>query len=348
MKKNMRLLCALTLSFSALTGCASTSQQTGGTTAANPEDHVVQDNAASEAVVMMADGAQPIPTGTRFATLDFGYLENFLDLGVLPVAGPVYQAPEDVTSLAALYYLDGPGRLYEAGAFDEVAVYAANGNEINYEQLLALDLDFIITSESNLESAERLNRIAPTYFMPNALNTDAEGNKDWKATHRLLGQIIGAEAEAEADIAEYEALLSDYKARITEKFEGEMPSAFVTQISTKGVQFAAPSAHQQIFAELGFTSPALPSDGGTIAIEGMVEINPDYIFANIESTPDFDVYKETPIWKNLTAVQNGNVFEFSHHVWNRSNSSMANKQQLIDACEFILNGTQVTIRSDLN
>ncbi len=146
----------------------------------------------------------------------------------------------------------------------------------------------------------------------------------------------------------YEAQVEDYKAQIGDSIDGK--TAMVFQLSTKGVQYST-AVHQQIYAELGFELPELLVDAdasGTIALENLAEINPDYIFVNIESLEDFANYQESPLWQNLTAVQNGHVFEFGHNVWNRSNGSRANLYQLQDAAEFVINGTQVTKRFELN
>lgn len=317
-----------------LTGCASSSEEATVATE------------TSRGSIMMANGEQSLPAeGGRYAILDWGYLDHLFCLDAAPVASPITSEPaEDAADASIVSYLDGYGRFYpDRSVFDGIEPINASDDGIDLEQLLSLDLDYIITSEGNIEYADKLNAIAPTYFLPSSLSYDEDEYKDWKQIHLALAELVGKVDLAEENIEEYDAMVAEYQELIGDTLEGK--TAIVTQISTKGVQTGSSLNHPHIFKQLDFTVPAnFPDDGGTYALENLAEFNPDYLFINVESWEDFATYEASPIWQNLTAVQNGHVFEFAHNVWNRSNGCMAAFMRVTDAGDFILNGTQVTHR----
>ncbi len=357
MKKITLLLLASLLSLSLLAGCSDDHDDHAGETTTTEATETTETTETTTEVktVTMADGEKELPEEFgNFVILEWYFIENLQDLDALPVGAPLpavtgLPAEEDLTSLSTLAYQDGHGRLHpDVSVFDGIESLNSSDEGVDIEQLLSLDIDYIITTESNIEYADKLNMVAPTYFLPNTLSTDENGYRDWKQQHLILGELVGKAELAQEQVAAYEAQVEEYKAQIGDSIDGK--TAMVFQLSTKGVQYST-VAHQQIYAELGFELPELLVDAdasGTIALENLAEINPDYIFVNIESLEDFANYQASPLWQNLTAVQNGHVFEFAHNVWNRSNGSRANLYQLQDAAEFVINGTQVTKRLELN
>ncbi len=333
----------------AFTACSSNDADTAADVAVEnlvADSDVVID--AETTTITMADGEKELPAaGGRYAILDWGYLDHLVCLDAAPVASPITAAPAEDASLASIVsYLDGYGRFYpDRSIFDDIEAINASDDGIDLEQLLSLNLDYIITSESNIEYADKLNAIAPTFFLPSALSADADGYKDWKQIHMALAQIVSKVDEAEANIAAYDEQVAEFQALVGDMVDGK--TAIVTQISTKGIQTSLPTNHPHVYVHYDFTTPAsFPADGGTFALENMVEFDPDYLFINVESWEDFATYEASPIWQNLTAVKEGHVFEFAHNVWNRSNGAMAAFKRVSDIGNFLLEGTQVTNRYD--
>ncbi|MFI3238583.1 MAG: ABC transporter substrate-binding protein [Lachnospiraceae bacterium] len=343
MKKIIATLLCAALSMS-IVACS----KTATTTTTSTTEAVEETTEEAVTTVMMADGEKELPEEYgNYAILDWGYLDHLIHLEAAPVASPITSEPaEDATDAQKVSYLDGYGRMYpDRSVFEEIEPINASDDGIDLEQLLSLDLNYIITSESNIEYADKLNAIAPTYFLPSALSYDEAGNKDWKQIHQTLALLVDRAEEAEANIAEYDALVAEYQELIGDEIEGK--TAIVTQISTKGVQYALPASHPHVYDHLGLTTPEnFPQESGYLALENLLEFDPDYLFINVESWEDFAEYEASPIWQNLTAVQNGNVFEFAHNVWNRSNGSMVAFMRVTDVGDFILDGTQVTNRYD--
>ncbi len=332
----------------AFTACSADSSASSASSSAHTEADALGAETESTGTITMADGEKALPAvGGRYAILDWGYLDHLVCLDAAPVASPITAAPaDDATDAQIVSYLDGYGRFYpDRSIFDDIEGINASDDGIDLEQLLSLGLDFIITSESNLEYADKLNAIAPTYFLPSALSADENGYKDWKQIHLALAQLVGKVDVAEANIADYDDTVAYYQDLVGEQVAGK--TAIVTQISTKGVQTSLPTNHPHIFDHYDISVPeTFPADGGTFALENLVEFDPDYLFINVESWEDFAAYESSPIWQNLTAVKEGHVFEFAHNVWNRSNGAMAAFMRVTDIGDFFVDGTQVTNRYD--
>ncbi|MFI3168518.1 MAG: ABC transporter substrate-binding protein [Faecalibacterium sp.] len=331
-----------------IAGSIKTSEEATDADALVEGEALNDDLTAQEGTITMADGEKDLPAvGGRYAILDWDYLDHLFMLDAAPVASPITAAPaEDAATSSIVSYLDGYGRFYpDRSVFDGIEAINASDDGIDLEQLLSLNLDYIITSESNIEYADKLNAIAPTFFLPSALSADADGYKDWKQIHMALATITGTVEIAEANIADYDDTVAYYQDLVGDMVDGK--TAIVTQISTKGVQTSLPTNHPHVFVHYDFTTPeTFPADGGTFALENLVEFDPDYLFINVESWEDFAAYEDSPIWQNLTAVKEGHVFEFAHNVWNRSNGAMAALMRVTDIGDFLLEGTQVTNRYD--
>ncbi len=350
MKKLMSLILSVAMMLTIFAGCSSSSDTSSTSSSKDPsvstEAGADTTTDAVAGTVLMANGEMDIPAeGGRYAILDWGYLDHLFCLDAPPVASPITSEPaEDAATSSIVSYLDGYGRFYpDRSVFDGIEAINASDDGIDLEQLLSLNLDYIITSESNIEYADKLNAIAPTYFLPSTLSYDEDGNKDWKQIHMALATITSTVEIAEENIAEYDETVAAYQAVIGDSIDGM--TALVAQISTKGFQSSKSTNHPHVYELLGFSNPdGWPDDGGTYALEQLIEFDPDYLFVNVESWDDFAAYEASPIWQNLTAVQKGNVFEFAHNVWNRSNGSMAAFMRMTDAFEFVIDGTQVTHR----
>lgn len=350
MKKALSTILTSALCLSLLASCGGSAEETPST-GTGSDSSQSQGNSGGETTtntsggkIMMANGEQDLPSEFgNFAILDWGYLDHLHILDAMPVATPITAAPaDDATDASKVSYADGYGRFYpDRSVFDGIEAINASSDGIDLEQLLSLDLNYIITSEGNIEYADKLNMIAPTYFLPSALSTDDDGNKDWKQIHRTLAQLVGKEDLAEENIQKYDDLVDSYLEK-NGSMEGK--TAIVTQISTKGVQSSGVANHPHVYVHYGFDIPEGFPAGETLALENLVEFDPDYLFINVESWEDFATYEASPIWKNLTAVQEGNVFEFAHNVWNRSNGAMAAFYRVTDIGDFIADGTQVTNR----
>lgn len=347
MKKYLPLMLASLVTVTGLTGCSSSSDNTTSEET-QVEGTVADSSEGTSTTVEVFNGTLETPESTdNFVALELAYMDHLEALGVLPTAAIKPNGiTEESTPAQIVAWEDGFGRLYPNGEVDDVEALNSNDNP-NIERLLMIEPDFIIAGDNQEEYLSQLEAVAPTYLMDSTLNLDDEGFRDWKATHRKMGEITGTEEVAEQNIADYDAMVADFVAQIGDDIEGKV--AMVCQIDTKGIQYATKVNYAHIYRDLGFETPDnIPVEAReTIAVENLVDINPDYIFATIESYEDFEVLEASPIWQNLDAVKNGNVFEFAHYAWNRTNGPNSNTLMFEETANFLLTGEQTSQRFNL-
>lgn len=385
MKKHLNLLLASTFLISALAACSSeepsssdsSSGSSGGTTSSSSSSTstttsdsggvigggAVKENtnrisaedsnaiatitSAGEGKLNLYNGVVDVPDSeARFVAQDLSYLDHLIALGITPYAANIPNAPtEESTPAQVVSWQDGFGRIYADYDLSGVEVVA---NTLDIESLLLLKPDYLMVSDSLVESLSQMEQVAPVYMIDSTLGYDSDSYSCWQETHRVIGAITGHEEEAEQVIADYYDLLDGYIEELGGSMAGK--SAMIFQLDTKGIQYAAMETHPHIYKDLQFDAPNNVPVGSreTIAVENLVDINPDYIFMTVESYEDLAVLEASPIWQNLEAVKNGNVFEFAHYGWNRTKGPLGATLKLTEVCEFLLHGTQTSARFNLN
>lgn len=355
-RKSLSMLVASILLVTGLVGCgssggdnssaSSSSSSNSSSSSASSSDSSSSDN--STGTITLYNGVKEIPAPTEnFAALDLAHIDHLTALGLSPVAANIPTAPtEESTPAQLVSWADGFGRLYANHDLSGTTVLNNNDNP-NIENLLLIEPEYIIAGDSLEEHLSQMEAVAPVYMIDSTLGFDENGYSNWQETHRIIGEITSTSEKAEQNIANYYALLEDYKSKLGGSMAGS--SAMIFQLDTKGIQYAAMESHPHIYIDLEFDAPNNVPVGSreTIAVENLVDINPDYIFITIESYEDFAILEASPIWQNLEAVKNGNVFEFAHYSWNRTKGPLAANQKLIEVCEFLLHGTQTSARFDL-
>lgn len=210
------------------------------------------------------------------------------------------------------------GAISFAGEFPELfskvtanAVSIGEKTEPNFEQILSLKPDVILgTSKFKPEVAEQLNKIA-TMIPYSHISTN------WESNLKLLGEISGKTAEAEAAIAKYK---SDLEAAKTELGETLTNSKVVTIRIRGGEAYVYPKNvffNPVLYEDLGFTVPAeieAAEAQELISTEKLAEMNPDYLFIQFSEAENTDTpkaleeFQNDPIVGSLDAFKNGHAF----------------------------------------
>ncbi|SHI14658.1 iron complex transport system substrate-binding protein [Sporobacter termitidis DSM 10068] len=316
MKKIVGLIVSLTLLAGILAGCAGTSAgsqtpppessppaaQTETPEAGSPDasaaawPRTVEDSLGKQITLEKKP--------ERVALLDFGYIETMYALEIPPIA-----------SILAVQTIKGFGTLQPYAA-DVQVQELGTGAAPNLEKLAELQPDFILlTAEKehlDMTVYEAVSKIAPVV----AFNIP-----DWKAQLRAFAECLGAEEKAAAFISDTEALIAASRGKLagySDKTVALMferlgkPGEFVITGSTENpVWFNAEDG-------LGLTPPdGYPKAREFISLEGLAEMNPDYLFLFGTVTPDGDGYKQlylteetkaSSVWQSLNAVKNGHVY----------------------------------------
>lgn len=321
LKIGLPVLASLAL---ALSGCGA-----GNSGNASPSAGVSASPSASASVSASPSGADAkrsftdatgkaieIPANpTRIAAVQ--YVGDMLALGVKPF-------------MTTNYYLD----TYKT----ELAGVASMGDRpVNAEKLLEAAPDLILTDDLDDAGAlEQLTKIAPTVSLTFWLNEPF-------AHLHSVAELLGKEAEEKAWMADYEAAVASAKEKIADKRQPD-DTALLLIASGKDLGLSGiRNGGYTLFTQLGFKAPDKlqklidkdPNFGfEAVSLEAIGDYQADHIF--IELDDDTDVTKETVkqlkdsgIWRNLPAVQNGRVYEVSNK-WGLGDATSM-KEQLDEA-----------------
>ena len=181
----------------------------------------------------------------------------------------------------------------------------------NNEAILTLDPDVILgSSKHGEEVVTSLNKIQ-TMIPYSHVSTN------WKENLLLLGQLSGKEADANTIINDYEIKASEAKEQLSEKFKDKTVLVIRMRQGSMNVYPENIYLNPVLYEDLGLAVPEVVAKAeaqSELALEGLAEINPDYIFLQYETTENkdnptaLDELLENPIFKSIEAAKNGHVF----------------------------------------
>ncbi|MBP3952682.1 ABC transporter substrate-binding protein [Bacillus suaedae] len=269
-----------------------------------------------------AMGTTPIEgTPTKIVTLYQGATDAAVALGIKPVG--VVES-----------WVQQPTYEYLRDDLEGVAIVGLE-NQPNLEEIAKLKPDLIIASKLRHEEIyEQLEAIAPT--------VTHESVEFYKETLELVGQATNKEAEADQILADWDARIADFQGKVSEKLGDQWP------LNVSLLNFRADHAriYYQGFAgaileELGFTRPENQQvDEWGVQLqdkESIPEMNADvfYIFNEDDEAvkKTFDEWTSHPLWENLDAVKNDQVFMVDEVTWNMAGGILAANLMLDDIYE---------------
>jgi iron complex transport system substrate-binding protein len=193
------------------------------------------------------------------------------------------------------------------------------GYQLDLEALAAVEPDLIFANaQLQAQMADQLAAIAPTVFVMTLTAADIAPNL------RLLGQATWRDTQAEYAARPYETLLQILPQA---HGEGEGPSVLIIVGTLDQPNFGKSSTYLgDMAAMLGATNiaDAEPDAGpfpgyAQLSIEKVVEADPDFIFTVTRGAPGTPPIPETmaadPLWSELTAVQEGHVYELDNRLF---------------------------------
>lgn len=237
----------------------------------------------------------------RIVVLDTGELDSAVTLGVVPV-GAVRAPVED----GLLDYLQ-----------DETTDTELVGtiSEVNLEAVAALDPDLILSSKTRHEDLyDELSAIAPTVF------TEAVGVV-WKDNLLVHAKALGRHQEAEELLAGYEARARDIGERLGER-RGQLPTISMLRFLPDETRlYQKASFIGTILDDVGLPRP--PSQdvndfAADISAEQLEMADADIIFTTHYGPAEDTTKTElttNPLWDQLTAVQQGDVYQVADDHW---------------------------------
>jgi iron complex transport system substrate-binding protein len=226
----------------------------------------------------------------RIAVLASSYAGNLLSLGITPIG--VEQWAKD-------------NKFYE-GKLDKVEVITPD----SLEKLLALKPDLIITFSTD-KNIKKYQEIAPTVALTYEKYTYLEA-------HLEIGKLVGKEKEAKAWVEKWNKQTAEAKAKVQATL-GNNTTATVFETFGKELYVYGNNwgrGTEIIYQALGIKAPKKVEKDvfgpgyKAISSEVIPQYAGDYLFVGKGDATADNSYLQTSVWKQIPAVQKGNVFFF--------------------------------------
>ncbi|MCG8349834.1 MAG: iron-siderophore ABC transporter substrate-binding protein [Chloroflexales bacterium] len=268
-------------------------------------------------------GTTEAPTNPqRIAVVGYNEVEELLALSITPIA-KLFETP-------AHFPLEA----------EDIPLIGHNGQP-NLERLLVLEPDLIIGVEwAMAEFYDELTQIAPSVVVPRT--TFAE----WKDALRFTADVVGRSDQVEELLADYDQRVAEVRVAIgNERLDTIKVTAFRPYGGGDGfLIWIDRSFPDVIMAEVDIQRPEaqraqLPDDAERIdnlSLEMIPLLNADVIFFALpesgvftaSASEDLANYIEdieaSPLWAQLEAVQNDQVFKVDGAAWNEGSIIGAN------------------------
>ncbi|MFD0620866.1 ABC transporter substrate-binding protein [Paenibacillus sp. GCM10027629] len=261
--------------------------------------------------------AEPAESKTDGATRDIQYLGQEYTVPAkverIAITGTV-ESMED----ALVLNVEPVGAMTSGGKFAEMFKPITSKSEstgekiqLNFESILKMKPDVILSSTKfKPEVGEKLSKIAPTFPVSHL-------SENWDANLRLLAELTGKQDEAEKILKQYQDELEATKGKIQSTLKDKKVIALRVRAGSLMLYSDKVFFNPLLYTDLGFTAPEevkAAKGQETLSLEKLSEMNPDYIilqYSESENKATPTVMKDiegNPIWKNLKAVKDNQVF----------------------------------------
>jgi iron complex transport system substrate-binding protein len=277
-----------------LSACSGTSNKEAG---ASTED--IGSNETK--VVRDQFGEVTIPAHPQnMLVFDSIYAEYLIEMDVIPQM--VIFVPEIEPEYRASYFEEHGVQMIEAEQY-----------QYNYEQLLALSPDMIITVGEGMDKGayDELTKIAPTVAL--------ESNSEMKQAMPKLATLFDKTEESAKVLAEFDEKAKQAQQKIAQAIGDK--TVLVLRVEHNRYRFMGPkggSSSVFFYDTLGLNSPEVIKDStdwfSQFSLEFLPEMNPDYIFLEDRTLKGYDTkesmdnLKESKVWASLNAVKDNHVF----------------------------------------
>ena len=234
--------------------------------------------------------AQPV----RVAALNWDIAEQVIELGVTPVAVPDIAGYSDWVVQPAI-----PEGVTDIGT----------RTEPNFSALKKLNPDVILIASPQKDLQERFSEIAPVLYY----QTYSEQHSNAAAAienFKKIAQLLGKEEQANNKLAAMDARIAVLKAELAKAYPDDKPkvTSFRFASTTSVYIYGNNSIPQYALEQLGFENAMdLPASQWGISQKRMTELKKvkNGIALYFEPFPYQDKLNQSPIWKSMPFVRNG-------------------------------------------
>jgi iron complex transport system substrate-binding protein len=206
----------------------------------------------------------------------------------------------------------------------------------NLESILAAEPDLILTGDFHQKAYDSLSKIADTIILEKKETED--GVKDWRKSFTEIAKVFDKEDKAKKIIKEYDSKVSEARKKLEETIGNE--TVMFLRVTKKELRYYGAKNYQVLYEDLGLNPPAhFPDNSSTFAplsFEKLPEVNPDHIFLLVQSEEKMEELKNNPLWQNLNAVKNNNVYIVDYDLWFQGFGPIANNLIVDQALDYLL------------
>ncbi|AOT00588.1 iron citrate ABC transporter substrate-binding protein [Exiguobacterium sp. U13-1] len=252
----------------------------------------------------------------KVVALEFSFVDALDKLGITPVG----IAQENKTDVSGLL-----GKDIE---FTEVGTR----QQPNLEVISSLQPDLIIGDFNRHKGIyKQLQEIAPTIILKSR-NATYEENID---SFKTIAEAVGKTKQMDDRLALHEERLQAAKKKVDPKDDRKvMVGVFrADSLTAHGETSFDGELLEKIGIENAVTKTAEPTV--TITLEQMVKWDPDVIFMAEADPKLLKEWKDNPLWNQITAVKNGEVYEVNRDLWTRYRGLDAAEQIVDEAIQLL-------------
>ncbi|GGH46736.1 ferrichrome ABC transporter substrate-binding protein [Paenibacillus silvae] len=299
------LLLIAGLLLAACSGGATEETDAGGTAVAGTEVTTGAEGAVNVAdetkVVHDQFGEVTIPAHPQnLVVLNSIYAEYLIEMGITPQI--VLYTPEVEAEYRPAYFKEHGVQIIEIEQY-----------QMNYEQLLALSPDMLLTAGEGMEQSvyDELSKIAPTVAL--------DSNSEMTRAMPKLAAIFDKSEKATSILTEFDEKAKQAREKIAAALGNK--TVLVLRVEHDRYRFMGPKGGNSsifFYNTLGLNSPEAIKDStvwfNPFSLEFLPEMSPDYIFLEDRTLKGYDTkqsmenLKQSKLWKNLEAVKNDHVF----------------------------------------
>lgn len=213
-------------------------------------------------------------------------------------------------------------------------------HDLPFEAVASFQPDLLIMDSASMVEGNKYSqydKIAPTYVV------GTEVNNDWREELMQVGEIFDMKEEAQAALDKYEQKAKDAKEQIQQAISGESAAAIWLVGGKLFVVSETLSSGAVMYGDLGLTVPnvvkeisaSATGNWSSISLEKLAELDADHLFF-INSDGDGAEVLQDPLWANIPAVKNGNIYEYGKETSWLYTGTIANTQIIDDVLESLV------------
>lgn len=188
--------------------------------------------------------------------------------------------------------------------------------DLPFEAVTLEEPDLLLLSSSDLGEGEKYDsysKIAPTFVI------ESGSYDNWRDRLTRVSEVFGKEDLAEEKIADYDSLVEETSAEVTENIGEESAAAIWWTGDSYFISNKSKSSGEVLYNDLGLTAPPLVEELSTdnetpwieASLESLAELDVDHIFFIGTDEGDSEKAFSDDVFQNIPAVENGNVYEYT-------------------------------------